>query len=197
MTEIDLKRWSKLAGIKTEGVDDLDLSSAFDGLVDDIENELEDIPTNEIVITSALILSIPGIIKAVAKCVKIITQKAAKFQISKNNEPTYQSTPKLDYIINVSKQIDEYLDAPFNLILKPFIQDDTKRKETANILKIIALVALGAYEQIDVSKVSEVSNVIKKLSPAGVGIDLGVDAATKVAPWATQILKDWFTKLSV
>ena len=162
---------------------ELDLS-ALKGMVGDIEDELEKAPTNEIVglATAALIASVPGILNTVAKATKTLLQKSG-INLSKKESV-------LDYIIRVSGQIDGYLDGPFRTMLKPFVQDQTKREKIAGVLKAIALIGLGMAGGVDISKADKVVEIIKGLAP-----DIGQELLQTKLPNIAEVIKSYLKTL--
>ncbi len=143
--------------------------SPLKGMIHDIEDELEKVPNKEAVLsTMALVAATPGIVKAVAKAAKAMMTKYEKlvkyngFVITKNDGATV-NTPKLDYIISVGEKIDSYLNTPFDLMLKPFVQDPNKRKKAAGILKALTLISMSASAGIDIAESPELERLVVAL----------------------------------
>ena len=139
--------------------------SGLDKLDDEIKKALEDAskeetPTNEIVgLTSvALIVAIPGIINAITKVIKALAQKSG-IQLKKEDPKWYEVLEK------ATDKIDDYLDTPFNFMLKPFVKDSIKRAKYAKILKAVTLALMSISALADPSKIKDTTSLIKSLAP--------------------------------
>ena len=144
--------------------DSIDISGL--GLLDDeIKKALEDAskeeaPTNEIIgfTTVALVIAIPGIINAITKVIKALAQKSG-IQLKKEDPKWYEVLEK------ATSKIDDYLDTPFNFMLKPFVKDSIKRVKYAKILKAVTLVLMSISALADPSKIKDTTSLIKSLAP--------------------------------
>jgi hypothetical protein len=139
--------------------------SGLDKLDDEIKKALEDAskeetPTNEIIglTTVALIVAIPGIINAITKVIKALAQKSG-IQLKKEDPKWYEVLEK------ATGKIDDYLDTPFNFMLKPFVKDSIKRAKYAKILKAVTLTLMSISALADPSKIKDTTSLIKSLAP--------------------------------
>ena len=150
--------------------DSIDISGL--GLLDDeIKKALEDAskeeaPTNEIIgfTTVALVIAIPGIINAITKVIKALAQKSG-IQLKKEDPKWYEVLEK------ATSKIDDYLDTPFNFMLRPFVKDSIKRAKYAKILKAVTLALMSISALADPSKIKDTTSLIKSLAP-DIGIEL-------------------------
>ena len=144
--------------------DSIDISGL--GLLDDeIKKALEDAskeeaPTNEIIgfTTVALVIAIPGIINAITKVIKALAQKSG-IQLKKEDPKWYEVLEK------ATSKIDDYLDTPFNFMLRPFVKDSIKRAEYSKILKAVTLALMSISALADPSKIKDTTSLIKSLAP--------------------------------
>ena len=144
--------------------DSIDISG-LDLLDDEIKKALEDAskeetPTNEIIglTTVALIVAIPGIINAITKVIKALAQKSG-IQLKKEDPKWYEVLEK------ATSKIDDYLDTPFNFMLRPFVKDSIKRAKYAKILKAVTLALMSISALADPSKIKDTTSLIKSLAP--------------------------------
>jgi hypothetical protein len=150
--------------------DSIDISG-LDLLDDEIKKALEDAskeeaPTNEIIgfTTVALVIAIPGIINAITKVIKALAQKSG-IQLKKEDPKWYEVLEK------ATSKIDDYLDTPFNFMLRPFVKDSIKRAKYSKILKAVTLVLMSISALADPSKIKDTTSLIKSLAP-DIGIEL-------------------------
>ena len=162
--------------------DNIDIS-VLDKLDDEIKKALEaaskeESPTNEIVglTTVALIVAIPGIINAITKVIKSLAQK------------WYEVLEK------ATSKIDDYLDTPFNFMLKPFVKDSIKRAKYAKILKAVTLALMSISALADPSKIKDTTSLIKSLAP-DIGGELIQAIGEKNASKIGQLLKVAFNNI--
>jgi hypothetical protein len=144
--------------------DNIDIS-VLDKLDDEIKKALEtaskeEAPTNEIVglTTAALVIAIPGIVNAITKVIKSLAQKSG-IQLKKEDPKWYEVLEK------ATSKIDDYLDTPFNFMLKPFVKDSIKRAKYAKILKAVTLALMSISALADPSKIKDTTSLIKSLAP--------------------------------
>jgi len=144
--------------------DSIDISG-LDLLDDEIKKALEDAskeeaPTNEIIgfTTVALVIAIPGIINAITKVIKALAQKSG-IQLKKEDPKWYEVLEK------ATSKIDDYLDTPFNFMLRPFVKDSIKRAKYSKILKAVTLVLMSISALADPSKIKDTTSLIKSLAP--------------------------------
>tara|TARA_R110000782_G_scaffold45903_1_gene101749 strand:+ start:282 stop:860 length:579 start_codon:yes stop_codon:yes gene_type:complete len=162
MDNFDFKKYLSEGRLFEE--DNIDVSD-LDKLDDEIKKALEDAskeeaPTNEIVglTTVALVIAIPGIINAITKVIKALAKKSG-IQLKKEDPKWYEVLEK------ATDKIDDYLDTPFNFILKPFIKDSSKRAKYAKILKAVTLTLMSIGAIADPSKIKDTTSLIKSLAP--------------------------------
>tara|TARA_R110002153_G_scaffold55482_1_gene153981 strand:- start:60 stop:632 length:573 start_codon:yes stop_codon:yes gene_type:complete len=159
-----------LAGIVTENVLYEEEEPNFSGLSvldDEIKKALTDAAEEEGALeevigltVAAFVIAVPGIVNAISKIVKTIIAKAPPaFKIKKKDD----DPSKLDYLIKLTGELDDYLDTPFKLMLKPFIQDVTKREKFAKYLKAITLIIMSFG--VDISKSPDLMAFGKELAP--------------------------------
>jgi hypothetical protein len=144
--------------------DSIDISG-LDLLDDEIKKALEDAskeeaPTNEIIgfTTVALVIAIPGIINAITKVIKALAQKSG-IQLKKEDPKWYEVLEK------ATSKIDDYLDTPFNFMLRPFVKDSIKRAKYSKILKAVTLALMSISSLADPSKIKDTTLLIKSLAP--------------------------------
>jgi hypothetical protein len=162
MDNFDLKKYIAEGRLFEE--DNIDIS-VLDKLDDEIKKALEDAskeeaPTNEIVglTTVALVIAIPGIVNAITKVIKSLAQKSG-IQLKKEDPKWYEVLEK------ATSKIDDYLDTPFNFMLKPFVKDSIKRAKYAKILKAVTLALMSISALADPSKIKDTTSLIKSLAP--------------------------------
>ena len=162
MDNFDLRKYLAEGRLFEEDIVDV---SGLDKLDDEIKKALEDAskeetPTNEIVglTTVALIVAIPGIINAITKVIKALAQKSG-IQLKKEDPKWYEVLEK------ATDKIDDYLDTPFNFMLKPFVKDSIKRAKYAKILKAVTLALMSISALADPSKIKDTTSLIKSLAP--------------------------------
>ena len=162
MDNFDLRKYLAEGRLFEEDIVDV---SGLDKLDDEIKKALEDAskeetPTNEIVglTTLALIVAIPGIINAITKVIKSLAQKSG-IQLKKEDPKWYEVLEK------ATGKIDDYLDTPFNFMLKPFVKDSIKRAKYAKILKAVTLALMSISALADPSKIKDTTSLIKSLAP--------------------------------
>jgi hypothetical protein len=191
MDTFDLKKY--LAEGRLFEEDNIDISGL--GLLDDeIEKALEDASkeetlTNEIIgfSAAALVIAIPGIINAITKVIKALAQKS-DIQLKKEDPKWYEVLEK------ATAKIDDYLDTPFNLMLKPFVKDSIKRVKYAKILKAITLTLMSTSALADPSKIKETTSLIKSLAP-DIGTELIQAIGEKNANNIGKLLKVAFDRI--
>ena len=195
MDNFDLRKY--LAEGRLFEEDSINISSL--SLLDDeiekaIKKALEDAskeetPTNEIIglSTVALIVAIPGIINAITKVIKALAQKSG-IQLKKEDPKWYEVLEK------VTDKIDDYLDTPFNFMLKPFVKDSIKRVKYAKILKAVTLVLISISALADPSKIKDTTSLIKSLAP-DIGTELLQAISEKNSSNIGKLLKVAFNNI--
>jgi len=157
-------------------------------LDDEIKDALENAPKNEILGTVSLVLAVPGIINAIMKVVNIIAKKSG-IDLKKRNSPAWYKI-----IEKVTGEIDNYLDAPFRVVLTPFIKDSIKRDKTAKLLKALTLSSMAILGTVDPSKIQPTINSVKELS-GNLGNEI-IQAITEHSlPKLTEILKNFIKSI--
>lgn len=146
-------------------LNNLILEIQADQISNTIGNELDDIfkdelnkaskQQNEVILTTlAITAAIPGFLKAVSKIAENIAKRQG-IDLKKDNKSWYK------ILYNFADKIDNYIDAPFNFILKPFIKDDVKRKKILSIIKGACIITMAILGSIDISKTPEIASIIK------------------------------------
>jgi hypothetical protein len=161
--------------------DQIDLS-ALNNLDDEIEKALETAPKNEIIGTISIVLALPGIINAITKIIEAIAKKAG-IQLKKSDPKWYQVIGK------VTEKIDDYVDTPFRIMLKPFISDQSKRDKVAKIFKAVVLTMMAIFGAVDIKQIESTTSLIKNLAP-DISSELIQSIAEKNATKIGTILKD-------
>jgi hypothetical protein len=133
--------------------------SDLDRIDDVIKSAIEDASKkqNEIDVTSLSLLALaaPGIINNVAKIIKSLLNKSS---LKKGEQP-------IDKVIRISGELDNKLDSPIRLMLKPFVKDDGKRNRAANIIKALVLLIAGILTNADISKSTTLVDAVKAYLP--------------------------------
>jgi hypothetical protein len=173
--------------------DSIDISG-LDLLDDEIKKALEDAskeeaPTNEIIgfTTVALVIAIPGIINAITKVIKALAQKSG-IQLKKEDPKWYEVLEK------ATSKIDDYLDTPFNFMLRPFVKDSIKRAKYSKILKAVTLALMSISSLADPSKIKDTTLLIKSLAP-DIGIELVQAIGEKNPSTIGKLLKVAFNNI--
>jgi hypothetical protein len=161
--------------------DQIDLS-ALNNLDDEIEKALETAPKNEIIGTISIVLALPGIINAITKIIEAIAKKSG-IQLKKSDPKWYQVIGK------VTEKIDDYVDTPFRIMLKPFISDQSKRDKVAKIFKAVVLTMMAIFGAVDIKQIESTTSLIKNLAP-DISSELIQSIAEKNATKIGTILKD-------
>lgn len=139
---------------------DPSLKTDLDSIDDIIKAELEQVAQsqNEAILTTVSIaLAVPGIVKSLVKVVESIAKKRG-INLKKKNDPSWYKV-----IGTVAENIDNYLDAPIRLVLKPFISDEQRRKQVAGILKAVVLSIMSIMGSVDINNIVNVKDTIIKL----------------------------------
>jgi len=191
MDNFDLRKYLAEGRLFEEDIVDV---SGLDKLDDEIKKALEDAskeetPTNEIVglTTVALIVAIPGIINAITKVIKALAQKSG-IQLKKEDPKWYEVLEK------ATGKIDDYLDTPFNFMLKPFVKDSIKRAKYAKILKAVTLALMSISALADPSKIKDTTSLIKSLAP-DIGVELIQAIGEKNSSSIGKLLKVAFNNI--
>lgn len=134
-------------------------------LKQELEQELEKASKQQneaILTTAAFILSLPGILNFVIKTAKFLSETLLKkyFKTSDNPEVWYNILDKF------TENIDSYIGKPFDIILKPIISDNIKRKKAVNLLKAFAIATMAITGNVDMSKSLKTLTYLKSIYPA-------------------------------
>ena len=152
----------KLLNILHESIlesEELDLSPLND-LDDLIAKELETASKqeNEVLLTAvSLALAVPGILNSIAQVIGVITKKSG-LDLRKRDPAWYK------VLEQVTAKIDGYLDKPFLLMLKPFVQNEETRHKIAKVLKAVTLASMAIAGQVDVNSIKDTASSIKNLA---------------------------------
>lgn len=150
----------KLINILSEIEDDKSnrISTEIGQELDDIfKDELDKASKqqNEFVLTTvALVAAIPGFLKTMSKIAESISKKQG-IDLKKDNKSWYKT------LYNFADKIDNYIDTPFNVILKPLVKDDIKRKKILSIIKGACITTMAILGSIDISKTPEITQILK------------------------------------
>jgi hypothetical protein len=167
MDNFDLRKYLA-EGRLFEGEEVIDFSaiSKIDDLIDkELKKASKEIPKEEglvneaIFTTTAIILAIPSIVKGVASIIKSIKDKTPEtFNLDKPDT----LDKRLNAIISFAEKVDDILDTPIRLILKPFIKDQIKRNKVAKFLKALTLIIMSLGT--DISTNTDIMKIGKDLS---------------------------------
>jgi len=127
--------------------------SAFNLVDDEVEDELEKISSQQneaILTTAALVLALPKIVNSFVKAGKVVARKSGINLAKPDPNAWYNILDKW------TEQMDTYVGKPFDIMLKPFIKDNIKRKKAVDIIKAISLAVLATVGAVDISQVKTV-----------------------------------------
>jgi len=167
MDNFDLRKYLAEGRLfEKEEVIDFSAIGKIDDLIDkELKKASEEIPkeeglVNEAIFTTAtIILAIPSIVKGVASIIKSIKDKApSTFDLDKPDT----LDKRLNTIISFAGKVDDILDTPIRLILKPFIKDQIKRNKVAKFLKALTLIIMSLGT--DISTNTDIMKIGKDLS---------------------------------
>lgn len=182
----------KLASIIFEEKVDLTPLNQLDDL---IAKELEDAtgqnPNEGLVTTMAILAALPGILKAIDKTGRIILNKAG-INLSKKEPSDLKKA--YNVLIATADKIDSFVDGPFRLILKPFINDTNKRNKVAGVLKAAVLAIMSVGSSIDITAAKDLTSAITAASPE-VGKELVAAAAEKNGPQIAKVVRSYLNTL--
>jgi|FLOH01.1.fsa_nt_gi hypothetical protein len=140
----------KLTDILKEIIEEEEIDfSSFNFVDDEVENELEKISQqqNEVILTAASIaLAAPGIINSLIKAGKAVAKKRG-IDLAKSDPNAWYNV-----LEKWTEKIDKYIEKPFDILLKPFISDNTKRQKAVDIVKALSLATLATVGAADISK---------------------------------------------
>lgn len=109
--------------------------------------------------TAALLLSIPGLLKGVAKIAERINAKYYKgFDLSRTDNNAWYSV-----LERFAEKIDSYIGVPFDTLLKPIIKDAAKRKKAVDFLKAACIVTMAVIGSVDLSATKTALNTVKEI----------------------------------
>jgi len=166
-----------------------DILNGFEDVVKDELKKIHQQQNEAILSTAALALAVPGIAKAIIRLIEGFKKKY-NFSLSKNSD----SKSWLKIIEEIADKIDNKLNTPFNIILKPFIQDEVNRKKIAGILKGIFLLALSVGS--DLSTAPTLYAKIQTLLQ-GTGIDVTQNVVATNAEKIGELLKKAINYISL
>jgi len=186
MNDFDLRKYLAEGRLFEEGTSDVDIT-ALGALDDEIKKALEaaakeEGSTNEgILLVAAIVAAVPGIVQAVMKVIGIIAKKNG-IQLDKENPKWYE------IIGDAAGKVDDYLDSPFNLMLRPFVRDSIKRAKYAKLIKAATIALIGITGAINITQAKEATTLINNLAPE-IGKELVQSIAEKNADKVGQLLK--------
>ena len=166
-----------------------DILNGFEDVVEDELKKVQQQQNEAILSTAALALAVPGIAKAIIRLIEGFKKKY-NFSLSKNSD----SKSWLKIIEEIADKIDNKLNTPFNIILKPFVQDEANRKKIAGILKGIFLLALSVG-----SDLSTAPTLYAKMQTLlqGTGIDVTQNVVATNAEKIGELLKKAINYISL
>jgi len=140
-------------------------------LANEIGMELDDIfrkelekasqQQNEAVLTTAaLALAVPGFLNTITKVAQAFSKKFIKGIDLKKQDPKAWYT----VLGKFTEKIDSYIGAPFEAMLRPIIQDTTKRKKIVNLLKALALASIAIAGGVTLSSTDKATVAIKSFA---------------------------------
>jgi hypothetical protein len=121
MNDFDLRKYLAEGRLFEEDTSDVDITP-LGALDDEIKKALEaaaeeEGSTNEGILTISLIAAaVPGMVKAVMKVIGVLAKKNG-IQLDKADPKWYE------IIGDAAGKADDYLDSPFNFMLRPFVRD--------------------------------------------------------------------------
>jgi hypothetical protein len=177
--------------ILEDNVDLTPLNQLDDLIAAELEKATGHNPNESIIVTAAVLAALPGILKSIDKIGRVILNKAG-INLSKKEPSNIEKA--YNVIIATADKIDTYLDGPFRLILKPFIEDVNKRNKVAGALKASVLAIMSIGSSIDLSAAKDITSAITSASPE-IGKELVSAAIEKNGPQITKVLKAFFKSL--
>jgi hypothetical protein len=186
MNDFDLRKYLAEGRLFEEGTSDVDITP-LGALDDEIKKALEaaakeEGSTNEgILLVAAIAAAVPGIVQAVMKVIGIIAKKNG-IQLDKADPKWYE------IIGDAAGKVDDYLDSPFNFMLRPFVRDSIKRAKYAKLIKAATIALIGITGAINIAQAKEATTLINNLAPE-IGKELVQSIAEKNADKVGQLLK--------
>ena len=186
MNDFDLRKYLAEGRLFEEDTSDVDITP-LGALDDEIKKALEaaakeEGSTNEgILLVAVIAAAVPGIVQAVMKVIGILAKKNG-IQLDKADPKWYE------IIGDAAGKADDYLDSPFNFMLRPFVRDSIKRAKYAKLIKAATLALIGITGAINIAKAKEVTTLINTLAPE-IGKELVQSIAEKNADKVGQLLK--------
>ena len=178
------------------------LASKFEKSIEDILNKPQQ--QNESVIgVTALILSLPSIIKSIDTVVKLFQKKVVtlkkKFNVSKSGDtpkPKEQNKVKeqWDLIVSVADKANTYIEKPLDIFLKRIITDDTKRLKVVKLFKFIFILSLGVLGSVDFNKIPQLAKDISLLG-GNITIEGLQEAVQHGGPSLIKFIKEYINKI--
>ena len=193
MNDFDLRKYLAEGRLFEEGTGDVDITP-LGALDDEIKKALEaaakeEGSANEAILTISLIAAaVPGIVQAVMKVIGIIAKKNG-IQLDKADPKWYE------VIGDAAGKVDDYLDSPFNLMLRPFVRDSIKRAKYAKLIKAATIALIGITGAINIAQAKEATTLINTLAPE-IGKELVQSIAEKNADKVGQLLKVAFKAIT-
>jgi len=182
----------KLADIILEGTVDLSPLNQLDDLfAKELENTTGQNPNESVLLTAAILASLPGLLKSIDKVGRIIFNKSG-INLSKKTPSDIEKA--YNVVLAAADKVDNYLDSPFRLVLKPFIDDQNKRNKVAGALKAAVLTIMTIGGSVDITAAKDIASAISQASPE-VGKELIQAAAEKSGPQVTRVIKGFLKSL--
>ena len=187
MNDFDLRKYLAEGRLFEEGTSDVDITP-LGALDDEIKKALEAAAKEEgsanegyLITISLIAAAVPGIVQAVMKVIGIIAKKNG-IQLDKADPKWYE------VIGDAAGKVDDYLDSPFNLMLRPFVRDSIKRAKYAKLIKAATIALIGITGAINIAQAKEATTLINTLAPE-IGKELVQSIAEKNADKVGQLLK--------
>jgi len=140
-----MKLFNILSEIESEQIS-AEIGNELDNIFKDELNKASQQQNEAVLTTLALTLAIPGFLKGVAKIAEIISKKKGINLKKKNNKSWYKILEEF------AEKIDTYVETPFNIILKPIVSDDAKRKKIVSFIKGACIVAMAIIGSVDLNQ---------------------------------------------
>ena len=177
--------------ILEENVDLTPLNQLDDLIAAELEKATGENPNESVVATVAILAALPGILKSIDKIGRVILNKSG-INLSKKEPSDIEKA--YNVIIATADKIDTYLDGPFRLILKPFIQDTNKRNKVAGALKAAVLAIMSIGSSIDITTTKDITSAISSASPE-VGKELIQAVIEKNGGKITKVLRGFLESI--
>lgn len=180
----------KLSDIILENDIDISYLNQLDDLLkQDLEDAAENETNEALLTTAAFLIALPGLLKTIDKVGRTLFAKAG-INLSKK-EPN-NITKAYNVLIQVANKLDSYVDRPFDIMLKPFIKDNIKRKKAVDLLKTLTIAIMAIGGSIDISKSKDIVSAIQQTA-GNASSEILQAIGEKNGPKLAKIAKDFYT----